>query len=126
MFDETDAMRIDALDVEDVVECQHGSPWLLGQQPVGAPTGERGAEDDDRHLETRDDHGEHDHEHAERDQRPAGRPHGVLTGPLSANPTNAATAVPTPSIGFDPEATSLLYASLALFSRLRPLLVATA
>src|SRR3954453_13731738 len=31
---------------------------------------------------------------------------GVLTGPVSANPTNAATAVPTPSIGFEPEDTS--------------------
>ena len=30
--------------------------------------------------------------------------HGVLSGPLSARPTNAATAVPTPSIGLDPEA----------------------
>jgi hypothetical protein len=31
---------------------------------------------------------------------------GSLTGPFSAKPTNAATAVPTPSIGFDPEETS--------------------
>ena len=31
---------------------------------------------------------------------------GVFTGPASANPTNAATAVPTPSIGFEPEDTS--------------------
>ena len=31
---------------------------------------------------------------------------GVFTGPVSAKPTNAATAVPTPSIGFEPEDTS--------------------
>ena len=31
---------------------------------------------------------------------------GSLIGPLSAKPTNAATAVPTPSIGFEPEETS--------------------
>ncbi len=31
---------------------------------------------------------------------------GSLNGPEAANPTNAATAVPTPSIGLDPEDTS--------------------
>ena len=56
----------------------------------------------------------------------AGRPQIGLEGPPSARPTNAAIAVPTASIGFDPEATSWLYASRARFSRSRPLLVATA
>jgi hypothetical protein len=51
------------------------------------------------------------------EQYEAGRLHGVWEGPLSANPTNAAIAVPTPSIGLDPEVTSLLYASRARFSR---------
>ena len=31
---------------------------------------------------------------------------GVLAGPRAARPTNAATAVPTPSIGRDPASTS--------------------
>ena len=31
---------------------------------------------------------------------------GWLAGPFSANPTKAATAVPTPSIGFEPDDTS--------------------
>ena len=31
---------------------------------------------------------------------------GSLTGPFSAKPTKAATAVPTPSIGLEPEDTS--------------------
>ncbi len=34
---------------------------------------------------------------------------GVWNGPLAANPTNAATAVPTPSIGRAPDCTSSTY-----------------
>ena len=62
----------------------------------------------------------------DRDHRPAGRPHGVLTGPPGARPMNAATAVPTPSTGFDPEAIASPYAARARFSRARPPSVATA
>src|SRR6266568_947093 len=34
---------------------------------------------------------------------------GSFNGPFAANPTNAATAVPTASIGLDPEETSSMY-----------------
>src|SRR5690349_22185395 len=34
---------------------------------------------------------------------------GVLNGPDAANPTKAATAVPTPSIGREPDSTSSTY-----------------
>jgi hypothetical protein len=56
------------------------------------------------------------------EQDDAARPHGSPGSEL----TNAATAVPTASIGRDPDETSLLYVSCARLSRSRPLLVATA
>ena len=54
-----------------------------------------------------------DRDDAHGDQDDASRLHSSP----GSEPTNAATAVPTASIGRDPEATALLYASRARFSR---------
>ena len=63
-----------------------------------------------------------DHDDPGGEQDDAARLHGSP----GSEPTNAATAVPTASIGRDPEVTFLLYASCARLTRSRPLFVATA